>query len=121
MSFFFSTVVPSPTGDWQAIQGRLDFLLPLYLKSFSESALALATSWLSVVMVGTCLKGKPYFSEGDLLSNALESLLFAVADPMKSLKDETLTTICCNWAGTYEVEDTKQHYLRQFTKMVPRL
>ena len=93
LAFLFSTLVLRPTSDWRTSHGHLDFLLPFYQRAPPDSPLALATSWLGVLKLGTCTKGKPYASERLLLSRVLSSTLIATADPIQSISDETLETV----------------------------
>ena len=93
LCFLFSTLVLRPTSDWRTSHGHLDFLLPFYQRAPRDSPLALATSWLGVLTLGACTKGKPYAAEHLLLSRVLSGTLTATADPIQSTSDETLKTV----------------------------
>lgn len=96
LSFLVSTLVPGLNGDQQTSNDHREFLkslLVLYENSPSDSTIVRATTWLSVVVMGTCSKGKPYFLEGILLSDALGSVNEALMDPTQSGRDETLGAV----------------------------
>ncbi|KAF2092514.1 hypothetical protein NA57DRAFT_82230 [Rhizodiscina lignyota] len=79
--------------DWRTSHGHLDFVQPLYRGAAFDSPLALAATWLAVLIMGTCYSGTPYSSERLLLSKVFKSILAAVADPVHSVKDETLAAV----------------------------
>ena len=89
LAFLFSM----PVRDWRTSHGHLDFLQPLYQKVSSDSPLALATSWLAVLMMGTCDKGRPYPLEALFMTKFIKSIQADLRDPISSVKDETLTAV----------------------------
>ena len=93
LAFLFSSGDIVPARDTRASHGHLDFLHPLYQNVAPNSPLSLATSWLGVVVMGMYNRGKPYSLEGQLIGKVIESILAAVADPISSLKDETLMAV----------------------------
>lgn len=90
---FFTSVVLRPAKDWRTSHGHLDFLLPLHLNAACDSALALATSWVAVMLMGITLKDEPYPLENVLFAQAITKVMADVADPLKSMTDETLSAV----------------------------
>jgi len=72
----------------------------MYLPS-PDSPLTLGTSWLAVLMTGTCERGRPYGLESRLMTRAITSILAVVKDPVNIVKDETLKTVTLIAYGEY--------------------
>ncbi|OAP57403.1 hypothetical protein AYL99_08141 [Fonsecaea erecta] len=101
LSFFFSTTIFTPERDWRASHGQFELITPLYHSVSGDSPLAEAVSWLAIYMMGTCFKGKPYALESGLLARVIKSVRRAIADPLLSLKDETLSAVMILQFGEY--------------------
>ncbi|OQU94470.1 hypothetical protein CLAIMM_00824 [Cladophialophora immunda] len=75
--------------------------MPLYHAVSNDSPLVYAVSWLAIYMMGTCSRGKPYALERGLLARVIKSVRRAIADPLASLEDETLSAVMILQFGEY--------------------
>jgi hypothetical protein len=96
LAFLFTASTIVSKKDSRSSHGHLDFLQALYDKVTSDSALALATTWFAVLILGLCDKSSRcrYDKEMDrLMSRAIRSISDAIKDPRDSIKNETLTAV----------------------------
>lgn len=95
LTFLFTSSTIVSNKDRRSSHGHLDFLQALYNRVTSDSALALATTWFAVLILGLCDKsGCPHHREMDrLMSRAIRSISDALQDPRDSITNETLTAV----------------------------
>jgi hypothetical protein len=96
LTFLFTSSMIVSKKDRRSSHGHLDFLPALYDRVTSDSALALATTWFAVLILGLCDKGsrRCFDREIDrLMSRAIRSISDAIKDPRDSITNETLTAV----------------------------
>lgn len=108
LAFLFST---APKRDHRTSHGHLDFLRPLYNNVNLDSPLALATSWLGMLLLTTesttcgpinqSRSSHCEESERNLTIKMLQSIRSAINDPVLSMKTETLTAVILVTYGEY--------------------
>ncbi|OKL58556.1 hypothetical protein UA08_06258 [Talaromyces atroroseus] len=107
LSALFTSSTLLPKYDARLSHGHLDFLQSLYQKVAADSPLALATSWLAVLVMGFHNKGRPYYmEESQLMSSAIQHTLNATKDPVQSVQTETLAAVVLLGYGEY-LQDKK--------------
>lgn len=119
LTFLFTSSTIVSKRDRRSSHGHLDFLQALYHRVTSDSALALATTWFAVLILGLCDKsGCPYHRDMDrLMSRAIRSISDAIKDPRDSITNETLTAVVLLAHGEHlqykkEVQATSQSDLK---------
>ena len=98
---FFTNFVLIPRHQ-EAFRGFLEALPPLFNKAPSGSVLSLATSAVALAIIG----GNPSYPQEAMLSQkrlgkALMTAHEAIADPVDSLKDETLMAVLVSYLRTF--------------------
>ncbi|EED12571.1 hypothetical protein TSTA_006010 [Talaromyces stipitatus ATCC 10500] len=104
LTFLFTSSTILSKKDSRSSHGHLDFLRHLYDKTASDSALARATTWFAVLVLGLCDSGSKrlYCPEMDrLMSRALQSISNALKNPSDSITNETLTAVILLAHGDY--------------------
>lgn len=114
LTFLFKSSTIVYKKDRRSSHGHLDFLQNLYDRVTSDSALALATTWFAVLILGLCDKsGRLYRRElNRLLSRAIRSVSEAIENPRDSITKETLTAVVLLAHGEHLQYTKKQSDLK---------
>lgn len=71
--WFFSTFTPD-TRDWQTSHGHFDCVLPLFKADKLQPLLSLTITWLSILLLGTTVRGRSCAREYELLAKIIRLL-----------------------------------------------
>lgn len=111
---FFNSSTLIQNKDTKLSHGHFDFLQPLYQRVTSDSPLALATSWLAVLVMGFHDMSRPYHeAQCRLMSGAIQHTLDAIKDPAKSVETETLAAVVLLGHGEYLQNSNIKHRARR--------
>lgn len=115
LTFLFTSSTIVSKKDRRSSHGHLDYLQALYDSAPLDSALALATTWFAVLILGLCDKsGRLYRREMDrLMSRAIRSISDAITDPRDSITNETLTAVVLLAHGDHLQYTKKQSGLKK--------
>lgn len=111
MNFLFTTGTLLYKKDDRLSHGHLDFLQPRYQDALSESPLALATTWLAFIIMGSHTNERywiHYSERSQLMTRALQGISNAIRDPVDNVKDETLSAVILLAYGEYLYLQSKE-------------
>jgi hypothetical protein len=114
LAMFFNSSTLIQNKDTKLSHGHFDFLQPLYQRVTSDSPLALATSWLAVLVMGFSDMSRPcHEAQCKLMSRAIQHTLGATKDPVKSVETETLAAVVLLGHGEYLQNSNNKHRARR--------